>query len=314
MAEPSFKNHKTNHDIAKLFNQIADLLEIQGDNPHRIRAYRRGAERVRAIEEPLAELALAEDRQALEALPDIGQSLASLIIEYVQTGRSTLLDRLQGHVSPEDLFVKIPGIGEILAGRITAELESETLEELEQAAYDGRLQAIEGFGPRRVDGVRTSLESMLSRSAWWRARRLAALGRQLEADRRDHPSVEALLAVDATYRRRAQAGDLQRIAPRRFNPEGKAWLPIMHLQREEWAFTTLYSNTARAHLVGATDDWVVIYYERNGKEGQCTVVTEWRGPLEGKRVIRGREAECESYYRAKQDKPAQPQQTAIPFS
>jgi hypothetical protein len=56
--------------------------------------------------------------------------------------------------------------------------------------------------------------------------------------------------------------------------------------------TALFSNTARAHALGRTHDWVVLFYERNGDEGQCTVVTETRGPLAGRRVVRGRESEC----------------------
>ena len=59
----------------------------------------------------------------------------------------------------------------------------------------------------------------------------------------------------------------------------------------------MYSNTARAHELGKTDDWVVIYYEQDGEEDQCTVVTETRGPLAGRRVVRGREQECREYYR-----------------
>jgi len=90
--------------------------------------------------------------------------------------------------------------------------------------------------------------------------------------------------------------ELRKIAPKRFNPEGEAWLPIMHAEREGWNFTALFSNTARAHELGTTHDWVVIYYERDGYEDQATVVTAKSGPLKGKRVVRGRETECQRYY------------------
>ncbi|MGI9174618.1 MAG: hypothetical protein ACR2GR_04810, partial [Rhodothermales bacterium] len=63
-----------------------------------------------------------------------------------------------------------------------------------------------------------------------------------------------------------------------------------------WSFTALFSNSARAHELGKTDDWVVIYFDRGEGERQCTVVTETRGPLKGRRVVRGRERECRSYY------------------
>ena len=86
------------------------------------------------------------------------------------------------------------------------------------------------------------------------------------------------------------------IAPRRFNPEGRAWLPILHTHREGWEMTALFSNTARAHEMGRTQDWVVIFYTRDGNEGQCTIVNETHGPLFGRRVVRGRETECREHY------------------
>jgi DNA polymerase (family X) len=66
-----------------------------------------------------------------------------------------------------------------------------------------------------------------------------------------------------------------------------------------WSLTVLFSNTARAHRQEKNRDWVVIYYERGGREDQCTVVTARSGKLKGKRVIRGRENECISFYREK---------------
>jgi hypothetical protein len=86
------------------------------------------------------------------------------------------------------------------------------------------------------------------------------------------------------------------LTPRRFNPEGRAWLPVLHTEREGWSFHVLFSNTARAHQLGMTHDWVVIFWERDGDENQCTVVTEPRGPLRGRRVVRGREGECARLY------------------
>ena len=70
-------------------------------------------------------------------------------------------------------------------------------------------------------------------------------------------------------------------------------MPILHTDRENWHFTALFSNTARAHQLGRTDDWVVVYYyDDDHEEGQSTIVTETKGPMTGERVIRGREAEC----------------------
>jgi hypothetical protein len=115
----------------------------------------------------------------------------------------------------------------------------------------------------------------------------------------EHPlsvPLPLVLAIDKDYRERASANKLKKIAPRQHNPERKAWLPIMVAEREGYRFTVMYSNTARAHELGKTDDWIVVYFEKGKGENQCTVVTETRGRLKGKRVIRGREAECQAYY------------------
>jgi len=282
----------TNAEIADVLEQIANLLEMQDANPHRVRAYRNGARSVREAERSLAEMVAQGDGEALQELPEIGTGLAGVITEIVHTGRSSLLDRLQGEVSPAKLFVHVPGIGETLARRIADRLEVTTLEGLEQAAHDGRLRKVEGFGEERVHAVCVALAGMLS-SAAQRRRRHGGAGEEQE---REQPPVETLLDVDVEYRRRAEAGELKKIAPKRFNPEGETWLPIMHTERDGWNFTALYSNTARAHDLGKTHDWVVLYYERDGEEDQATVVTETHGPVEGKRVVRGREAECKRFY------------------
>jgi hypothetical protein len=110
------------------------------------------------------------------------------------------------------------------------------------------------------------------------------------------PSVQLILAIDAEYRKKAAADQLKKIAPKKLNPEGKAWLPVMSTEREGWRFTVLFSNTQRAHDVGKTNDWVVVYYDDGSGERKCTVVTEFKGELNGKRVVRGKEKECTEYY------------------
>lgn len=283
----------TKDDIAALFERIANLLEAIEDNPFRIQSYRDGAQSIRETTQPVIEMAQASDIDALKNLPDIGEGLARIMVEFVHTGHSTLLQDLEERVTPVDTVQQIPGLGPKLAQRIVHELDIQTLEELEQAAHDGRLENLPGFGPRRIQSIRDSLEATLRA----RTGRRAA---QRTTSAVDRPSVATLLQVDSQYRRRAAAGQLRRIAPRRFNPEGEAWLPIMHSERDGWRFTALFSNTARAHELQKTDDWVVIYYEKadgKGEERQNTVVTETSGPLEGKRVVRGRAAETADHYK-----------------
>lgn len=288
-----------NQEVAANLERIAELLESQGANPHRVRAYRSAAHTIREYHRPLSDLIKEKGSDALQELPGIGKGLAGTISEFIRSGRLPLLERLQGEVSPEAVFASIPGIGEELAHRIHEQLEIETLEELELAAHDGRLAQVEGFGDRRLEALRDVLAGILSRSGRNRARRFEyATGSRPGTTQ---PAVEILLDVDAEYRRKAEAGKLKKIAPRRFNPEGKAWLPILHTERGEWSFTSLFSNTARAHRLHATANWVVIYYQRDSAEQQCTIVTEEKGELAGKRVVRGRELECRNYYRSPEE-------------
>jgi len=267
-----------------VLDRVADLLEAQHASSFRVRAYRRGAETCRTFGQPLAEV------ERLEDLPNIGKSLASAITEYLHNGRLLMMERLEGQVSPEALFATIPAVGEELAHRIHESLHIETLEELELAAHDGRLDMVPGFGERRVHAVRDSLEVLLSRSSRARARRLRARDRE-RGEEEGPPSADTILDVDAEYRAESAANRLRRIAPRRFNPDGEAWLPVYHVEKRGWSFTALYSNSARAHKLAKTHDWVVIFFERDGHEDQCTVVTEHQGEQSGLRVVRGRESE-----------------------
>ena len=120
------------------------------------------------------------------------------------------------------------------------------------------------------------------------------------------PSVAELLDVDREYREAADAGDLPTIAPRRnsrkasaANPKGGARPPI--LTRAGAAAVTRprrdgVANTDRAHDLGATDDWVVVYEDAPNLSRQWTVVTARHGDLDGRRVVRGREREMREHY------------------
>jgi hypothetical protein len=105
-----------------------------------------------------------------------------------------------------------------------------------------------------------------------------------------------LLDVDREYREKASRGELFKIAPKRFNPSGEAWLPVLHTRRGPRRYTALFSNTALAHELGKTHDWVVLYFGERREERQATVVTETQGDLAGLRVVRGREQETRECY------------------
>lgn len=276
-----------NVTIAERLREIADLLEEQGANRFRVGAYRRAADTLESHPEEAASILARGGREALVQLPHIGSGLAATIEGLVRSGRSGMLDRLRGETEPETLFQSLPGIGPKLAERIHDSLHIDSLEALELAAHDGRLDKVPGFGEDRIETIRAVL-----------ADRLGGGGPRTLPPHAESPSIESVLEIDRLYRRDAREDRLPRIAPRRFNPRGKAWLPVGHYDLEGWHFTALFSNTALAHRLGRTHDWVVLFfYDGDHNEGQHTVVTERRGPMSGLRVVRGREAECRIFYR-----------------
>ncbi len=274
-----------NQALAGRLRDYASLLEQQEADGFRIAAYRRAADVVARLDRPVSEILARGGREALVALPAIGRRIAAALAEMVVTGRWSQLDRLRGRLDPEALFRTIPGIGPELASRLCEDLHLETLEALEIAASDGRLQSLEGFGPRRLAMVRAAL-----------AERLGGPRLRRERLRQPQPPVPLLLDVDREYRDKARLGQLRTIAPRRFNLDGRSWLPILHTSRGPWQFTALYSNTRLAHELGRIGDWVVAYFHTDtSPEGQCTIVTETRGPQAGRRVVRGREQEAADF-------------------
>jgi len=273
-----------NHTIAERLRETAWLLEQQGANPFRVNAYRKAADVIQSLGRELAVVFQEEGCRGLLRPEGIGPQIAGAIVEMLRTGRWMQLERLRGTLDPEALFSSVPGIGPKLARLVMDSLNIDTLEAFEIAAYDGRLATVPRFGPRRLAMVRAELAQMLGRP-------------RNQASQIVQPGIDILLEVDQEYRGKAKAGTLRCIAPRRFNPGNRQWLPILHAEREAWHFTALFSNTDLAHRLGRTNDWVVVHFNQDGYEGQCTVVTETRGSLKGKRVVRGRERECETFYR-----------------
>ena len=276
-----------NEDIAGRLDEVALILEEQGANRFRVQAYQHAATALRQMGRPAADIFAAEGIEGLEKIPGVGLSIARAIRDVLQHGKLAMLDRLRGEHDAIALLRSVPGIGKVLAWKLHDDLGIETLEELEAAAHDGRLETLAGLGAKRLAGVRDSLAHRLGRA------RTSTAPPPKSAE----PGVAELLDVDAEYRRAAAADALKKIAPRRCNASGEAWLPVLHTARGKRHYTALFSNTARAHDLHKTHDWVVLYCEGHGAEQQYTVITSEFGRLKGQRIVRGRETECEDYYR-----------------
>jgi hypothetical protein len=214
--------------IAGNLRSFTDLLAAQEEDGFRIRAYRNAADRIEAMDRSLREIHDAGGREGLIALPAIGEGIASAIAEMLTLGQWYQLDRQRGEAVPERLFRSLPGVGPILADRFASLFDAQTLEELEAVLQDPEM-TVPGLDGRRRQAILAGLAKRLGPIRGTRRSVKAAV----------LPPVSFLLEADAVYRLKARAGELRLIAPRRSDPEGMAWLPVLHLRRGDWHLTLL---------------------------------------------------------------------------
>jgi Holliday junction resolvasome RuvABC DNA-binding subunit len=285
-----------NEQLAQRLSEIADLLDAQAANQFRRQAYRAAAETVRRLTQPVQRILAEEGMAALTRLPRIGTSIARTLKRLSETGRAPLLDQLRASFGPEEKLATVPGIGPKTAATIHAVLGIDTLSDLQAAAYDGRLTRVPGIGRKRLQAVRESLAGRFRRRG--SAVKSATPGEVSKKASKAHRLrlVADLLSVDEEYLEKARADELLRVAPRHFNPNHEAWLPILETDRVGRRYKAMYSNTARAHEMDTVHDWVIIFREGAEEGGQWTVVTSKFGNLRGRRIVRGLERECAEHY------------------
>ncbi len=271
--ETHFGSPPTNEQLAEKLATVSDLLLAQGANRFRADAYRRAAEVIGNLEGQVWRIYGAGGLAGLEGIESVGRTISRALQQMIRGGRWPLMERLQGNDVAEHAFASVPNIGEKLAKRIHDELGIETLAELQAAAWDGRLAKMQGIGEKRIRAVRESLAAR-GRRADSRDSGEGAFQSQLfdgHVDLTEEIPVAELLDIDNEYRFKSARGLLPKTAPRKLNPQHDFWLPILHTQRDERHFTALYSNTERAHAMGATHDWVVVYFEDHDNEGSTAV-------------------------------------------
>lgn len=275
-------NADFNREMARQFRTAASLLREQDADHHRVAAYEHGADELERLGESAASIYRREGLAGLIALPAIGRALASAIADLVEFGHWRWFERLSGDVDPEKTLASIPTVGPALAHRLHTELHVETLGDLERAVYDGRLGRMRGVGDKRWHAIRDAL--LARRRLTSETSDRSTLGDQTPEEWA--PTPDLLLSIDAEYRTKSDLNQLPTIAPSRFNPTRAHWLPVLHTERDGQHFTVMFSNTARAHELGRTDDWVVISVDGTD-DLNWTVVTERTGPRTGERSIRG---------------------------
>ncbi len=213
-----------NQTVAAIFAEMADILAIQGENYHRIMAYRRAAENIEALGRPLEEVWRAGE---LETIPGIGKTLAAKIDELMRTGRLQAYEKLKAQV-PEGVvaMLQIPDVGPRKAALFWKELGITSIDELEEAARAGKLRDLPGMGVRSEQKVLEGIQALKRRTgrvsigvAWGLAQAM------LEA-LREVPGVVQAAPAGSLRRMRETVGDLDLLVAAE-NPE-----PVMARFRE----------------------------------------------------------------------------------
>ncbi len=152
-----------NADVAAIFEEIANLLEIQGANPFRIRAYRNAARTVGELGRDIK--TLLKKGEDLTQLPGVGDDLAAKIHEIVETGKCSMLDKLHKKLPPAITeLLKISGLGPKRVKALYHDLDVQTLEQLYRAAHDGRIRQLAGFGAKTEQHILESVKAHVTQA------------------------------------------------------------------------------------------------------------------------------------------------------
>ncbi len=203
----------TNSEIASVLAQIADLLEIEGENTFKVRSYQRASETIGGLGEEIETILKREGPKGLSALPGIGKSIAEKIVELVHTGQLQYYENLRAKYPQRMLdMLKIPGLGPRTAALVYRELGIGSIEELEQAAREGRLRQLPGMGAKSEEKILHNIE--LYRQGTERALlgTLLPIAQRLVDELRQMPQVIAAEMAGSARRRRETVGDLDILA------------------------------------------------------------------------------------------------------
>lgn len=196
-----------NAEIASIFLEIADLLEIQGQNPFRIRAYRNAARSVGEFGKSVA--AMIEQNEDLKAIPGIGDDLASKMREIAASGKCDLLERLH-HEMPVAIteLLQVQGLGPKRVRAIHDALHVQTIDALYRAAKEGRIRALPGFGEKTEAHIVETIEAHLHKSRRFKLALAEQYAQPLMAYLSATPGAGEVVAAGSFRRRAATVGDL----------------------------------------------------------------------------------------------------------
>ncbi|MFP5344655.1 MAG: helix-hairpin-helix domain-containing protein, partial [Gammaproteobacteria bacterium] len=196
-----------NADVAAVFEEIADLLEIENANPFRVRAYRNAARLIGDLNRELSDM-LAGGADLTE-LPGIGADLAGKIQEIVTTGKSAMLVKLRKRTPPALIeLLKLPGLGPKKVKALYQELDIHSLDQLARAARDGRIRNVHGFGARSEAKILEAVAAQAGSAGRFKLAAAAQYAERLVAYLKAAPGVSRVIVAGSFRRCKETVGDL----------------------------------------------------------------------------------------------------------
>ncbi|MGD9046280.1 MAG: DNA polymerase/3'-5' exonuclease PolX, partial [Desulfobacterales bacterium] len=196
-----------NIDIANIFDEIADFLEIEGENPFRIRAYRNAAGTVRGLGAELKDM--VADNADLTELAGIGKELAAKIREILETGTAKALLKLHARIPRTVIeILRLPNLGPKRVRVLYHDLKIETLQQLAQAARKGQIRALDGFGEKTENAILEAIEAQAQKEKRFKVAEVQPHVDNLIEYLRRVPGVNDVVAAGSYRRSRETVGDL----------------------------------------------------------------------------------------------------------
>jgi DNA polymerase (family 10) len=196
-----------NQQLARVFSDIADLLDIKGENRFRILSYRRAAETIADLPEEMAAV-VAQGRDPAE-FPGIGEAISKKILEALQTGKVTFLENLKQELPASLLqLLEVRGVGPKAVKAVYEKLGVTTLDQLQAAAEGDRLSQLPGFGKRSQEKILEAIRDFRSHSGRFKLSEALATAEQLTAYLSQVPGIGQMVPAGSLRRWRETVGDL----------------------------------------------------------------------------------------------------------
>jgi DNA polymerase (family 10) len=213
-----------NQQIAAIFNEIADLLEIKGENPFRIRAYRRAAQNIDGLPKDIAQM---KEEEVLE-LPGIGHDLEGKIKEYIATGKITAYEELKKEVPGEiALLISVPGLGPKTAKLLYDTLKIKDIDDLERHAREHKLSGLPGIKDRTEENILKGIEMLKRGKERLPLGRVLPLAKEILSLMQKKAPVQELTLAGSLRRWKDTIKDIDMLATSR--EPGKVMNALVHL-------------------------------------------------------------------------------------